>query len=163
MTLRSLWSWQRPITGWSKTLGEPVNRRRKHSELLAALKALRGICRRRVGKSLPDKFIGARRLSLPGVPAHQAGDLEDDELVGARGEAAEPGELLELGQDLHHRIVGRVLSEIVELRAADRPQLRAPTRQLVVCAAQKDRMQFGNRVIAPRMPVRGCSIHRLDA
>jgi len=46
-------------------------------------------------------------------------------LYGPRGEAAEPGEPPELGRNIHQGIVGRLLSEIVELWAAHRSQLSA--------------------------------------
>jgi hypothetical protein len=66
------------------------------------------------------------RLPAPGVSGDLAGDLEHHELVGPRGEAAEPPELIEPGQDAHQRVVDSLLGEIVELGPADRAELAAP-------------------------------------
>jgi hypothetical protein len=70
-------------------------------------------------------------VAVPGVARHLAGDLEDDELVRPGGEAAEPAEVVEAPEDVHERIVGRLLGEILELGAGDRPQLGAAARELV--------------------------------
>jgi hypothetical protein len=60
------------------------------------------------------------------VPGDRARDLEHDELAGPGGEAAKPAELVEPGEDIHQRVVGGLLREIVELRPADRAQLTPP-------------------------------------
>jgi hypothetical protein len=57
------------------------------------------------------------------VPGDLARDLEHDELVGPGGEAAESRELLEPGEDVHQRVVGGLLGEVIELRPPDRVQL----------------------------------------
>ena len=51
-----------------------------------------------------------------------AGDLEHGELVRPRGEPAQSAEVIELAQDVHQRVVGRLVGDVLELGAADRAQ-----------------------------------------
>ncbi|MDA0159049.1 hypothetical protein OM076_02130 [Solirubrobacter ginsenosidimutans] len=80
-----------------------------------------------------------------------AGDLEDHELVRPRGEAAEAAEVLELGQDVHQRVVGALLGDVVELRTAQRLQLAAPAMQLVQRGALQHPVELGDRLSVARM------------
>ena len=51
--------------------------------------------------------------------------LEQRELVGPRGEAAHPAELIQLAEYRHQRVVGRLVGEVVELCGADVTELIA--------------------------------------
>ena len=111
-----------------------LDRRRQRGQLLAALGLLARLGRERSGSCSHDEILGARRVPLPRVPRDLAGDLEDHELVGPGREAAEALEVVELGQDAHHRVVGALLRDVVELGAGERAELPAAAVQLVRAA-----------------------------
>ena len=109
-------------------------------QLLALLGLLRRARREGVGDLLPLRLL-LRRLPPPGVPRHLARDVEDHELVGPGREAARAAELVELGKDVHQRVVRRLLGEVVELRAGDRPECVAAAGDLVLRHPQEQPVQ----------------------
>ena len=103
---------------------------------------------------------------LPGVARDLAGDLEDRELVGPGREAAEPPEVVELGQDVHHRVVRALLRDVVELRARER--VSRPRRRCSSCSAARlqDVVELGDRLLVARVagtqlldPAPRCRVH----
>ena len=70
-------------------------------------------------------------MPAPRVAGHLGRHLEDHELVRPGREPAVPSELIESAEDVHERVVRRLVGEIVELRPGDRLQPSAPARELV--------------------------------
>jgi hypothetical protein len=147
-----------------------LDRCHQRRELLAALGLIAGPGRQRVGKLVPRQLLGARRVVLPGVARDLGGDLEDHELVGPGGEPAEPLEVVEPGQDLHHRVVGALLRDVVELRARERPQLATATVQLVDRRALQHVVELGGGALVARVvgaqlldPAPRCAVSRRRA
>ena len=87
----------------------------------------------------------------PRVSRDLVGDLEDHELVGPGGESAEPLEVVDPGQDLHHRVVGALLRDIVELRARERGEQPAAAVQLVKRGALQDIMEPRRGLLVARV------------
>jgi hypothetical protein len=85
------------------------------------------------------------------MPSDLARDLEDHELVGPGREPAEPLEGVDAGQDLHHRVVGALLRDVVELRARERFQLPSAAVQLVRRGALQDVVELGGGVLVTRV------------
>jgi hypothetical protein len=123
----------------------------QHRELLAALGLIAGLGRQGVRKPVPCRLLGARRMVVPGVSRDLARDLEDHELVGPGGEPAEPFELVDAGKDLHHRVVGALLSDIVELWAGECCQLTSAAVQFVRRGAPQDVVELGGGVLVARV------------
>ena len=127
------------------------DRLRQGGELLAALGLLAGLGRHCVRKLPPNEVLGSWRVVAPSVPGNLARDLEDHELVGPGREAAEPTELADLGQDVHHRVVGALLCDVVEFRAGERFQLGATAVQLVQRRALQEVVELGDRLLVARV------------
>ena len=119
-------------------------------QLLATLGLIAGLGREGVRKLVPRRLVVGRRVVVPGVPRDLGGDLEDHELVGPGGEPAQALEAVDPGQDLHHRVVGALLRDVVELRARS---LELPTAavQLVHRRAPQDIVELGRRLLVTRM------------
>lgn len=70
-------------------------------------------------------------MVLPGVTRDLARDLENHEPVRPGGETAEPAKLVKLAQDADQRVVGGLLSDVLELGAGDRSELTTAAAELV--------------------------------
>jgi hypothetical protein len=79
-------------------------------------------------------------------------DLEHDERVRPGGEAAEPSKLIEPVKDVDEGVVGGLLSQVVELRTADRSELVAAARQLVDRDSLQHIMKAGDGLVVARVP-----------
>ena len=108
-----------------------ADRGRQRIELLAPLDPLAGLRAQRVGQLLERKLLSGLEAAGARRGARPCRDLEHHELVRPGREPAEPAKVVKPRQDVHQRVVGSLLGEIIELRAADRTQLTAPPRQLV--------------------------------
>ena len=103
----------------------------------------------RVSGSWSNVRSRARRMVLPGVPRELARGLEDHELVGPGREAAAPPEVVELGEDVHRRVVGALLRDVVELVPAR--ELPAAAVQLVQRRAPQDVVELRDGVLVARV------------
>jgi hypothetical protein len=90
-------------------------------------------------------------VALPRVPRELARDLEDHELVGPGGEAAEALEVVDPRQDVEDDIVGALLRDVVELRARQGWQLSATPLELMQGSASKDVVEPRDCLLVPRM------------
>jgi hypothetical protein len=77
--------------------------------------------------------------------------LEDRELVRPRCEAAEAVEVVDPGQDVHGRVVGALLRDVVELWADQGRKLRPTTMEFVQRGASKDVVETGDRLLVAGM------------
>jgi hypothetical protein len=96
-------------------------------------------------------MLTAGRVALPPVPPKLARYLEDRKLVGPRRESAEALEVVDPRQDLHERVIGALLGDVVELRARETWQPRAATVDLVQCGAPRGAVELRDRLLAAGM------------
>ena len=101
-------------------------------ELLAALGPLAGVG----GPGRPANWSHARSSALGGWWRHawRATLPETSKIANLYAQVVkrlQPAEVVELGQDVDHRVVGTLLCDVVELRPRERAQLPAAAVQLV--------------------------------
>src|SRR3954452_4825606 len=95
-----------------------------------------GIEAEAIRQPMPGLVADRYRRRAPQVPADLLGDLEDHEPGRPRGEAALAAELPHLADHRRQRVVGRLMSEVIELRAAD-AEISSPAADLAVGDAQQ--------------------------
>ena len=98
-----------------------------------------------VGDHRPGVVLERDLLALPGSPSCLHSRLQENELVGPRREAAFATEAVELGENGHHGVVGRLHGQIVQLAIGHVRKRGAAPAELEVRAAQQQSVQLGAR------------------
>jgi hypothetical protein len=85
---------------------------------------------------------------VPGAPAGFHAGFEQRELVCPRREAAGAAKGVELAEDRHQRVVGRLRGEVLDVGRGEVGELAAPAAELEACGAQQQRVQVRERRLA---------------
>src|SRR5215471_8700199 len=112
----------------------------QRGEQVTPLSLLRGVEAEPVRQPLPAFGVKPDARVAPEVPPDLGRHLEDDELIRPGGEPALPPELAKLAGDGDQRISGRLVGQVIELRAGE-PQPRATPVGLTPRNPQQHLMQ----------------------
>ena len=132
---------------WS--VSSPLDRPVQGSDHIAPLGDPGRVEPETVGQPVPVLGVHRHGRSLPEVPAHLGGHLEDGELAGPGREATVSPELADLGDHRHDRVGGCLGRQVVELGAVD-GQLASAAAYLGARNPHQQFVEPGHRLVMCR-------------